>query len=109
MAAIAGLALKAIIEECLDGWRRYRPFEYQAFKGMMRIAREIHGEHEGVGEFGLMKGEIPDTLYNAIGFRICCEMGSWEYWNWRHIPEIRNAFWRLFEMGTINKNSFSNR
>lgn len=109
MAAIAGQALKAIIEECLDGWRRYRPFEYQAFKAMMRVAREIHGDTDGVGDLGLMKGEIPVSLSNAIAFRLCCEMGSWEYWSWRHIPEIRNAFWRCFELGAINQKSFSNK
>lgn len=100
------LALERLLSRCIRAWARARPWELEDFSRRMVTWREqmvnLHGI-EGLSRDGsiLYKGEVPNALYQTISQVVDP--------SWVHIPEIRNAFFRLFEVGCINHTSESTK
>lgn len=95
--------LEVAIVDCISRWGRDYPHEVVALANEMKFLRDT--EHRKGGwsreRHFLHKGRVPTSL--------CARMRNEIDLRWLDNPEIRDLFFRLFKIGTLNKSDLSNR
>lgn len=88
------MKLEDMVQECISRYCQFYPKSLANLKRQMAFKRAIQRQDNGVGETIGYIGEIPEELHAIMVLNISP--------TWRHDPEVRNTFWRLFRVGRVN-------
>lgn len=95
---IRGMKMEDMVQECLNRFCHFYPEALASLKRQMEWKRSIQRQDNGVGEQIGYIGEIPEQLHAIMCLNI--------HPQWRHDPEVRNIFWRLFRVGRVNPHNY---
>jgi hypothetical protein len=94
---IRGMAMEDMVAEVINRFCYLYPAQTDNLKRLMSNMRSIQRHATGTGDECGYIGEIPVELWAMMTANI----GP----HWRHDPEIRNTFWRLFRIGRVNQHN----
>src|SRR5262245_20728177 len=95
---IRGMRLEDMVNECISRFCKIYPAQLDDLKRRMANLRSIQMSDTATSDLVGWIGEIPVELDAILKINISP--------HWRHDPEVRNIFWRLFRVGRANPHNY---